>query len=239
MVNADTAVFLTLVDAFSKIYQSAWTSPKYRIQFLLTESGNLLNFQGTKRWLDTNFEETEWANVSGDISTESRRTHLIISLLPNLQQIEFVLCLDSIGQTELDGGLFMHVSKPPKEGTHISRFFKQLKQTSERYANITVEGVHKKINLADVQLAWEHERFSMKRIPAFTLSALKSHKDTRRTTIFERLPEVSLAVAQRNAKILAETLAGYIYGAAQANEAETTEIFSGPTVRREPPSIFD
>lgn len=126
----------------------------------------------------------------------------------------------------------MHVSKPPKEGTHISRFFKQLKQTSERYANITVEGVHKKINLADVQLAWEHERFSMRRIPAFTLSALKSHKDSQRTTIFERSPEVSLAVAQRNGKILAETLAGYIYGAAQVNDAETTEIFSGATVRK-------
>jgi hypothetical protein len=41
------------------------------------------------------------------------------------------------------------------------------------YENQSVEGVHKKINLAEPFLAWEHERFSMKRIAAFTLSSLK------------------------------------------------------------------
>lgn len=172
-------------------------------------------------------------NVSQEASTSVKAAYLcILTHLNNiLQTADFVLCLDAIGRTNLDGGFFMHVSKPPKEGTHVSRFYKQLKQTAQRYANISVEGVHKKINLADVQLAWEHERFSMKRVPAFTLSALKSHKDAQRTTIFERSSEVSLAVAQRNAKILAETLAAYIYGAVPTNDTETTEIFSGATVR--------
>lgn len=210
LTNVDAAVLLTLIDTFSKIHNSVGMAPKYRMLFLLTESGTLLNFQGAKKWLDTNIDE----NAA-------------------LQNAEFVVCLDSIGKASEDHTLYMHVSKPPKEGTHMNAFYKQLKQNAQRYANATVEGVHKKINLADVQLAWEHERFSMKRMPAFTVSALKSHKDALRSTIFETSREQTLAVAERNAKILAETLANYIYGGAKSTEgsaAANSEIFSGSTV---------
>lgn len=210
LANVDAAVLFTLIDTFSKIHNSAGMAPKYRLLFLLTESGSLLNFQGTKKWLDSNIDEN-----------------------PALQNIEFVACLDSIGKTHADDALYMHVSKPPKEGTHMNIFYKQLKQNAQRYGNVTVEGVHKKINLADVQLAWEHERFSMKRLPAFSISALKSHKDSSRTTIFELDREQTLATAARNAKILAETLANYIYGGTKTTEssaATNSEIFSGSTV---------
>jgi len=89
------------------------------------------------------------------------------------------MCLDSIGQDELinnnlnESTLYMHVSKPPKDGTYMNNFYKQLRTIGQKYNNVNVEGVHKKINLADVLLAWEHERFSMKRMPAFTISSLK------------------------------------------------------------------
>lgn len=212
LTNVDAAILLTLIDTFSKIHNSVGMAPKYRLLFVLTESGTLLNFQGAKKWLDSNIDE----NVA-------------------LQNAEFVVCLDSIGIDSDDGTLYMHVSKPPKEGTHMNTFYKQLKQNAQRYANATVEGVHKKINLADVQLAWEHERFSMKRMPAFTISTLKSHKDALRTTIFETSREQTLAVAERNAKILAETLANYIYGGAKSpddNVAANSEIFSDSTVSR-------
>lgn len=148
--NEDVSVLLTLVDAFSKLYNTATTAPKYRIMFLVTESNHLLNFQGTKKWLDTNFDDNSQVN-----------------------NVEFVVCLDAISRGS--DALFMHVSKPPKEGTHIHAFFKSLKATAKRFSSgeSPVEGVHKKINLADVLLAWEHERFSMKRLPAFTLSNIK------------------------------------------------------------------
>lgn len=211
--NVDAAVFFTLMDTFSKVHNSIGMAPKYRFLFLLTESGNLINFQGSKKWLDANVDE----NAA-------------------LQNVEFVLCLDSLGKTGLNE-LFVHVSKPPKEGTNINTFYKLLKQNAQRYANQTVEGVHKKINLAEAQLAWEHERYSMKRIPAFTISNLKSYKDPQRTTIFEETQEKTLDIARFNAKVIAETLASYVYRNisngdtnADASAEPSTEIFAGTIV---------
>lgn len=150
LANLDVAVLLTLSDLFSKLHNSVNTSPKYRLLFLVSESGSFLNFQGMKKWLDSNVDE----NVQ-------------------IQNAEFVICLDTIVQQIRSNTIFMHVSKPPKDGTKMNNFYKQLKQTASLYGNVSVEGVHKKINLADIVLAWEHERFSMKRMPAFTLSSLK------------------------------------------------------------------
>uniref|UniRef100_U5EYI1 Nicalin n=1 Tax=Corethrella appendiculata TaxID=1370023 RepID=U5EYI1_9DIPT len=197
--NIDSAILLTLIDLFSKLHA---TIPKYRLVFIVSESGSLLNFQGIKKWLDANLDE----NIQ-------------------IQHAEFVLCLDGLGKQLANGGgnIFMHVSKPPKEGTHINNFYKILKNSAQQYGNVTVEGVHKKINLADTLLAWEHERFSMKRMPAFTLSNLKSHKDPLRTTTFEDNveDEEQLEKLQTSVKIIAESLASYIYG------IQDGEIFTG------------
>ncbi|XP_014085474.2 BOS complex subunit ncln isoform X2 [Bactrocera oleae] len=197
-LNADAAVLLTLADVFSKLHSTPNAVPKYRLLFLLTESGMLLNFQGVKKWLDENVQ---------------------------LQNVDFVLCLDTITQSlnAETGNLYMHVSKPPKEGTAMNDFFKLLKIVAAQYGNVTVDGVHKKINLADQQLAWEHERFSMRRLPAFTISALKSPKEPVRATIFKDAEEQIIAQTQQHAKILAETLANYLYGL-----QEPSEIFAGP-----------
>ncbi|XP_058450630.1 BOS complex subunit ncln [Malaya genurostris] len=200
--NADVAVLLTLTELFSKLHASI---PKYRLMFLISESGSLLNFQGMKKWLDSNLEE----NVL-------------------VQQAEFVICLDSLGRAITNDNIFMHVSKPPKEGTSMNNFYKILKSVAQRYGNITVDGVHKKINLADTLLAWEHERFSMKRMPAFTLSNLKSHKDPLRNTIFEdEDEEEQLNRLETNVKILAESLAAYIYNLPGDGAVNDGEVFSG------------
>lgn len=72
-------------------------------------------------------------------------------------------------------------------------------------------GVHKKINLAEDILAWEHERFSIRRLPAFTLSSLKSHKDFYRSTILDTEENLNIDRLMQNTKIVVEALGRHIY----------------------------
>lgn len=104
----------------------------------------------------------------------------------------------------------MHVSKPPKEGSTINSFFKLFKETCESN-NKTIEGVHKKINLAESHLAWEHERFGIKKIPSFTLSSVKNYKSIARNTIFVRSDEELTNSLHSNAESVIETLVKYIF----------------------------
>lgn len=118
------------------------------------------------------------------------------------------MCLDTLVVSD---SLYMHVSKPPKEGSPASLFFKHLKQASDKFPSVTVDGVHKKINLGEDLLAWEHERFSIRRLPAFTLSSLKSHRDLYRGTILDTRENIHLERLVQNTRVIAEALAGQIY----------------------------
>ena len=209
-LNGDTAILMTIADLFSKMHSVPHSMPKYRLMFLLSESGSLVNFQGIKKWIAENVQ---------------------------LHNVDFLLCLDSILKalnTDITGNaMYMHVSKPPKEGTTMNNFYKILKTVGQKYDNITVEGVHKQINLAEQQLACEHERFSMKRLPAFTLSALKSSNKPVRSTIFQDSNLNVQSKLQRSPKVIAESLARYIYGINLPSE-----IFVGTTISRKLLPVF-
>ena len=72
--------------------------------------------------------------------------------------------------------------------------------------------VHKKINLADENLAWEHERFAIRRIPAFSMSSLKSSTDLNlRHSILDNNSKDNKDVVVRNTRLIAEALACTVY----------------------------
>lgn len=210
--NYDATIFLALIEQFSKLYNQMSSSARYTIVFALHESGSLLNFQGAKKFLDTNLEES------------------------NLQNPEFVICLDSIAENFED--MIMHVSKPPKEGP-VQKFFEIMKKKAELIGGKSIDVVHKKINLADSFHKWSHERFSMRRVTAFTLSSLKSHTDPARATIFSehlssspnlvnenQVQPAMLKNIETNFKILAETLASYVFFDGEQDETIFTDSLS-------------
>jgi hypothetical protein len=209
--NYDATVMLTLIEMFSKLYSQTSSSAKYRIVFVLHESGSLLNFQGAKKFLDNNLEES------------------------NIQTAEFALCLDSFAENTDE--IMMHVSKPIKDGP-AAKFYEILAQKAKQFGPKPIDVVHKKINLAETFHKWAHERFSMRRISAFTLSSLKSYTDPKRTSIFsehtqsspllesgeEQVDQAILENIKTNTKILAEALATYVF----FDENDSGEIFTKP-----------
>ncbi|XP_013162515.1 PREDICTED: nicalin-1 [Papilio xuthus] len=175
--NASGAVaVLELARIFSRLYSSVAVRGAPSLLFVLTSVGHSLNYFATKKWLEEQLDVTD------------------ASLL---QDVSFVLCLDSISSENLN----LHVSKPPKAGgaAHSLR------------ARLNVPVVHKKINLADELLAWHHERFSIRRMTAFTLSSLQSHKEPARNTILDTPSEESLKHLVNNIKVTARALASHIY----------------------------
>lgn len=131
------------------------------------------------------------------------------------------MCLDTVASNDT---IFMHVSKPPKDGAAAAIFFSNLKSKAEQFSGVQVDGIHKKINLADDILAWEHERFSIRRLPAFTISSLKSHKDSRRGTILDVPDSLNIKRLVRITKIVAEAIASQIYNTSTGN------VFGGTLV---------
>ncbi|KAF6306735.1 nicalin [Rhinolophus ferrumequinum] len=102
---------------------------------------------------------------------------------------------DNLDHTAL-GGLCLRL--PPQVAAH-------------QFPEVRFSMVHKKINLAEDILAWEHERFAIRRLPAFTLSHLDSHRDGQRSSIMDVRSRVDSRTLTRNTRLIAEALTRVIY----------------------------
>lgn len=194
--GSGVVALLELARLFSKLYTNSRNHAKYNLMFLLSGAGKF-SYQGTKRWLDDQFESGETSQL-GDVA--------------------FVICLDTIGKGDT---LNIHVSKPPKEGSPVDVFVKNLEiLVNETQPERQVKMIHKKINLAEEFLAWEHERFSIRRMPALTVSRLDSNKSPQRNTILDTRNTVDINVLSANVKVLAEAIACQIYNLTTREGAE-------------------
>ncbi|XP_071104679.1 BOS complex subunit ncln-like [Haliotis cracherodii] len=178
---------MELARLFAKLYTNSRTHAKYNLVFLLSGGGKF-NYQGTKKWIEDNMEAAD-GNLLVDVA--------------------YVMCLDTIGNGDT---LNLHVSKPPREDSSGASFLENLEEvTKTHFPDVQFKMVHKKINLADEMLAWEHERFSIKRLPAFTLSRLDTYKTSDRGTILDTRGSIDVARLGLNIQVIAEGLARHIY----------------------------
>lgn len=197
--GSGVVAFLELARMFSKLYEKRTIQPKYNMLFLLAGGGKF-NYQGTKKWIEDNVESSEFSLLA---------------------EADYVICIDAIGQ---GAELNLHVSKPPKQGTQAYALVQDLQEViKEQFPGSNFNVVHKKVNLAEEMLAWEHERFSLRRLPAGTIS--HHDKPNHRGSIFDT--EVETTVMKRNIKVLAEGLSRHIFNLSGKGYSNRLEVFSG------------
>ncbi|KAM7438508.1 hypothetical protein ABFA07_012031 [Porites harrisoni] len=203
--GSGVVALLELARLFSRLYSDSRMQARYNLVFFLSGAGKF-NYQGTKKWLEDNLDNPETSVLS---------------------DVDYVLCLDSIGKTD---NLFLHVSKPPKEGTLAFSLVEEFKGVAEAtFKEMNFTTIHKKINLAEDTLSWEHERFSLhtQRLPAGTLSHYVDPQVLGRSSIFDvRSPESDTKL-ERNIAFIAEVLARHIFNFTTKGYPRNMRVFSG------------
>eukprot|EP01102_Stenamoeba_stenopodia_P015823 TRINITY_DN5460_c0_g1_i1.p1 TRINITY_DN5460_c0_g1~~TRINITY_DN5460_c0_g1_i1.p1 ORF type:complete len:609 (-),score=165.31 TRINITY_DN5460_c0_g1_i1:53-1780(-) len=178
---------LELARVFSRLYNSYKTQAGYNILFVITGGGRL-NYAGSKNWLNT--------------------------LDPRvLENLEFVLCLDTIGgvSSSSPDSLYLHMSRSLKD-EKISRFYQDLSEAAKK-EKISIDAVQKKINVSNPDVFWEHEQYSKKRVASATLSSLSTPTLPlfERSNIFDSTLRIDGERYKANVKIVAEAVAKYVY----------------------------
>eukprot|EP01090_Pellita_catalonica_P021027 TRINITY_DN7758_c0_g1_i1.p1 TRINITY_DN7758_c0_g1~~TRINITY_DN7758_c0_g1_i1.p1 ORF type:complete len:511 (-),score=54.46 TRINITY_DN7758_c0_g1_i1:37-1569(-) len=170
----------------ARLFAKLYSRPRMRGKYnivFLLSAAGRWNYMGTRHWLQ---------NLDSKL----------------LSTIEFALCLDTIGNGEK---LYFHISRPPKD-PKTKRLYTDFTETAQ-HAGIPFEIVHKRINISNPNVFWEHEQFSRKRIVAATLSHVKQPRPgILRSNVFDSRTHVDLKILLRNIKFVAEALVKHMYG---------------------------
>ncbi|KAK7404854.1 hypothetical protein VNO78_05864 [Psophocarpus tetragonolobus] len=185
---------LEVARLFSLLYSNPKTRGQYNLLFGLT-SGGPYNYNGTRKWLR---------------SFDQRLR----------ESIDYAICLDSIGSWENE--LWIHVSKPP-ENAFIKKILEDFSSVADELG-FKVNLKHKKINISNPRVAWEHEQFSRLRVTAATLSELSTAPELLENTggLVDGRHFVNEVAIVRSVKLIAESLARHIYG----HQGKNIQIFA-------------
>ncbi|XP_011043354.1 PREDICTED: nicalin-1-like [Populus euphratica] len=188
---------LEIARLFSLLYSNPKTRGRYNLLFGLT-SGGPYNYNGTHKWL--------W-------SFDQRLR----------ESIDYAICLNSIGSW--DNELWIHVSKPP-ENAFIKQIFEGFSTVAEELG-LEVGLKHKKINISNPRVAWEHEQFSKLRVTAATLSELSTAPELLESTggLSDSRHFINETAIVRSIKLVAESIARHIYGC----QGKNIQIFADDT----------
>ncbi|KAJ6717187.1 NICALIN [Salix koriyanagi] len=182
---------------FSLLYSNPKTRGRYNLLFGLT-SGGPYNYNGTHKWLRS-FDQRQ------------------------RESIDYAICLNSIGSW--DNELWIHVSKPP-ENAFIKQIFEGFSTVAEELG-FEVGLKHKKINISNPRVAWEHEQFSKLRVTAATLSELSAAPELLESTggLSDSRHFINETAIVRSIKLVAESIARHIYG----RQGKNIQIFADNT----------
>ncbi|KAB7501477.1 Nicalin-1 [Armadillidium nasatum] len=183
--GSGVVALLEIARILSKLYSSVRTHPQKNILFLLS-GGGFFNYQGSKRFLEDQLDASD---------------------SPLLSEIEFALCLDTLTN---GSSLNFHASRKPKENTPPFQFYTALEEAGKQLG-VNIEMIHKKINLKEDLQSWEHEKYSMRKITAFTLSRLSNPKTGERGSLTDTFEVLNATVLKERVAVIVAGLLKYIY----------------------------
>uniref|UniRef100_A0A914YAW3 BOS complex subunit NCLN n=1 Tax=Panagrolaimus superbus TaxID=310955 RepID=A0A914YAW3_9BILA len=129
-----------------------------------------------------------------------------IDSLSEKENIRLVTCLDSLGSGE---DLYMQVSKIPNDDAIAKKVFDRISNNMPKNRNIKM--AHKKINLGNEWLAWEHEIYNIRKKPAVTLTHFSDHDAPLRNSLLDTIETVNIDALYANTKAIANGVLSYIY----------------------------
>lgn len=117
------------------------------------------------------------------------------------------------------------MSKPP-ENAFIKQIFEGFSTVAEELG-FEVGLKHKKINISNPRVAWEHEQFSKLRVTAATLSELSTAPELLESTggLSDSRHFINETAIVRSIKLVAESIARHIYGC----QGKNIQIFADDT----------